>query len=112
MTITYKKWVSIFGLLAAIIISLWIGLSFDLSVLEGATTMDETPEINPEEENIHQNTPEEETPEEETPEVDLSTPEDDSNNYTPGDSKKRNTDVYNKIMESGPSESFRCITSF
>lgn len=40
MKIPYKKWFSILGLLAAILISLFIGLTFDLSVLEGAETME------------------------------------------------------------------------
>jgi hypothetical protein len=114
MAITYKKWFSIFGLLAAIIISLGIGLFFDLSILEGATTMNEPQEpeeelVTTEEEVLETDEVPEEEEEEEVP----------GEEYTPGmesygsdTSNTRNMDVYNKIMESGPSESFRCITSF
>jgi hypothetical protein len=41
MKLGFKKWFSILGLLAAIIISLGIGTYFDLSILEGMTPGEE-----------------------------------------------------------------------
>jgi hypothetical protein len=45
MNISYKKWFSILGLLVAIIISLFIGLTFDLSILEGMAPDEEMPMV-------------------------------------------------------------------
>ena len=50
MKLGFQKWFSILGLLAAIIISLVIGLTFDLSILEGAETMAPEEEIGTDEE--------------------------------------------------------------
>ena len=119
MKITYKKWFSILGLLAAILISLFIGLKFDLSILEGAETMekslDEPNEQEAEEEEI------EEEDFEPKPDLTLADSNDSNSSSTPAPapapapSKKdnrRGQDVYKKVMDSPSTESFSVLRNF
>ena len=109
MTLGYKKWFSILGLLAAILISLFIGLTFDLSILEGMAPGQE--EISPGEEEM---SPEEEemSPEEEemSPGEEEEVPLGESD-MAPALEKKRGESVYNNVMNT-PAEAFSLIQNF
>jgi hypothetical protein len=112
MTLGYKKWFSILGLLAAIIISLFIGLTFDLSILEGLDSMvpgeEEVitveEEVTPTEEEVTP-TEEEVTPTEQE-DVLLEEPD-----MAPTLEKKRGESVYNNIMNT-PAEAFSLIRNY
>ena len=116
MTLGYKKWFSILGLLAAILISLFIGLTFDLSILEGMAPGQE--EISPGEEEM---SPEEEemSPEEEemSPEEEEMSPGEEEevplgeSDMAPALEKKRGESVYNNVMNT-PAEAFSLIQNF
>lgn len=107
MELGYKKWFSILGLLAAILISLFIGLTFDLSILEGMAPGQE--DISPGEEDI---TPGEEemSPEEEEMSPGEEVPLGESD-MAPALEKKRGESVYNNIMNT-PAEAFSLIQKF
>ena len=107
-----KKWFSILGLLAAIIISLFIGLTFNLSILEGAETME------PEGEKI---TGEEVTADMTSPSEDMISPDEeeitdmtlaDISEQTPSIEKKRGEGINNYLMNNGTTESFSLIRNF
>jgi len=102
MKLGFKKWFSILGLLAAIIISLVIGLTFDLSILEGAETMAPEGEIVTDEEVI----PEEEiTLNDNMPDLSLS-------DSTPSMRRTPGTEAFDNFMNNYATESFSLIQNF
>lgn len=108
MKTTYKKWVSIFGLLAAIIISLLIGMTFDLSILEGMTP-EEQPSSSEEEPPTSSGEEEPTSSEEKQPDMTLA---DVSDSDPPKKMGKNSEDVYKKIMDSPSAEAFSVLRRF
>lgn len=136
MNITYKKWFSILGLSMAILISLFVGIIFNLSILEGleenspsvekSIYEEENPEIfdessymnSPGSSELYDNNPifldtpvyeEEEPTDEEIPDT--------TNTNSPSSEpfskmKKNNEDVYKKIMDTETKESFSVKSRF
>ena len=118
MKLGYKKWFSILGLLAAILISLFIGLTFDLSILEGMTPGEEMPilddvtpgeeeeEVIPGEEEVMPGEEEEVIPGEEEYDMTLA----DMSEYTPSPLKKGES-IYKNTMDT-PIETFSLIQNY
>jgi hypothetical protein len=109
MTLGFKKWFSILGLLVAIIISLGIGAYFNFSIFEGAETLAPSEEPTDEEPTDEEPTDEEPTVEEPTvEETTYMTPADTSSDMSfTRPRRKRN---YFTTDES--TESFRLIENF
>jgi hypothetical protein len=110
MKLGFKKWFSILGLLMAIIISLAIGTYFDLSLLEGAETMEPEKEIPQEEPEVMQQitVKSEEIPQEE--ESNMTRIE--TSDTASSNKKKSGQEVFTNFMNNGTKESFSVIQNF
>jgi len=119
MTLGFKKWFSILGLLVAIIISLGIGAYFNFSIFEGAETLAPSEEPTDEEPTDEEPTDEEPTDEEPTdeePTVEEPTVEE-TTYMTPADTSSdmsftRPRRKRNYFTTDESTESFRLIENF
>jgi H+/gluconate symporter-like permease len=99
LNIGYKKWMAMFGLFIAIIISLTIGMFYDLSFLEGAETMN----------NFSVKNLDEPSYDEVKPIVDVSTLTEPTFPLNKKKEGKVNDNVFFKVMEFDSKESFKCL---